>query len=164
MEAIEDKLRELDERERFLLVELQAVRASIDIFAKAKNKGLSPSESPSLAGNTIPAGAPSLDGLRIRDAINQYLRWASVNGRDRIRLGELFAALKGSRVTTFRGKLLSETTFPFKTVCNSLGAPENKGAWVIEKHSDHFQEADTIGLRPEVSGERAEVVVEKSSV
>ena len=155
MEAFEDKLRELEERECFLLVELQAVRASIEIYAKAKRKGFSPSETPLVVQATVPAGAPPLDGLRIRDAITHYLRWAAVNGRDRVTLGELLMALKGSRVTTFRGKPLNETRFPFKTVANSLGSPENKDTWVIEKHSHHFQEGDTIGLRPKVSEEHS---------
>jgi hypothetical protein len=151
MEAIEDKIRELKERECFLLVELQAVRASIDVYAKAQRKGLSPSEPTHVIHPPVPEGAPPLDNLRIRDAIAVYLRWCQDNGRERITLGELETALLSSNVMTFRGTPLSQIRLGWKTICNSLGSPENKNTWIIDKHGDHFQKADTIGLRPNVS-------------
>jgi hypothetical protein len=104
-------------------------------------------EPPAMQSPAIPAGAPSLDGLRIRDAVSAYLKFCRDNGRQQITLGELERAMLSYNVTTFRGSPLQNTKFPWKTLTNSLGSPENKDTWEIAKRSDHYQRGDLIGLK-----------------
>jgi hypothetical protein len=137
---------QLRREEHALLARLAAVRQMLDVYANGQmhQKPAPVAESPA-----VMEGSPSLSGLRIRDAISIYLGFCREKGRDRITIGEMFAALSAGGVTTFRGKPLNETKFPFKTVCNSLGSPENRDVWVIEKRSDHYQRGDTIALKTE---------------
>ena len=135
-------IEELKKEEQSLLARLSTVRDTLAVYTKGRLHAEPEIQSPSL-----PPGAPPLDGLRIRDAVNVYLNWCRDNGRERITLGELEKAILSYHVTTFRGTPLKDTKFPWKTLTNSLGSPENKDAWVIEKRSDHHQRGDLIGLK-----------------
>ena len=132
----------LRKEERALLTRLATVRATLEIYGEQQ------AETTSAPAPLIPLGAPSLDGLRTRDAISIYLRWAQDNGRDRITLGELEKVLLANRVVSFRGVPLTNSRSPWKLMCNIFGAPGNQDQWVIEKHSEaQYQRADLIGLK-----------------
>jgi hypothetical protein len=140
----------LEREERALLLRLTAIRQTLEVYR-------SHSEPVPVAESPIPPGAPSLDGLRIRDAITVYLEFCRDEGRDQITLGELAKALLSFQVTTFRGTLLNSDLIKhkWKTICNSLGSPENKDTWEIQKHSDHYQRADLIGLKVQKGAKHA---------
>ena len=134
---------ELKKEERALTSRLDAVKTLLAVY-----QGRTPAE-PVAESPTIPPGAPSLDGLRIRDAVSVYLGFCRDNGREQITLGELHKALLSFQVTTFRGTLLNSDLIKhkWKTICNSLGSPENREVWEIQKRSDHYQHGDLIGLK-----------------
>lgn len=152
MESSNQHYEELKREEQKAKLRLAAIQAAIGVYEREGPRSL-PSQVMMLSD--IPPGAPSLDGLRLRDAITIYLRWAQDNGRDKIQLGELKQALLSQKITTFRGKPIAGR-LAYKTICNSLGSPENRETWVIEKHSEHYQDADLIGLRPKQRAERTE--------
>jgi|SRR5271166_5529985 len=132
---------QLEKEEKALLAKLAGVRAALEAY-----KGR-PAE-PVVSAVLLPPGAPALDGLRIRDGINVYLNWCRDNGRDRITLAELEKVLLSSRVVSFRGQPIGEMKYPFKTLTNILGSPNNQETWIVEMHSqEHYQRADTIGLK-----------------
>ena len=129
----------LEREERALMLRLAAIRQTLEVYRSHSE--------PEPVVPTLPPGAPSLDGLRIRDAVSAYLNFCRDNGREQITLGEIEKALLSYHVTTFRGAPLSGTKFPWKTIANSLGSPENQDVWEIQKRSDHYQRGDLIGLK-----------------
>ena len=89
-----------------------------------------------------------MDGLRVRDAINLYLKWAEERGRI-VTLGDLTKELVRHRVVSFRNKPLSEQRYPFKSITNALGLPSNKQEWHVDRRDPegHHTAADTIKLK-----------------
>ena len=135
---------ELKREEQTLLLRLAAVRAALDVYVMGQLRG---EPAPAPTTTPLPANIPCLDDMRIRDAINLYLHWCRDNGRERTTLGELEKVLLSFRVVSVRGQPMMAMRYPWKTLTNTLGSPDNKDTWNVVMHSsDHFQRADTIEL------------------
>jgi hypothetical protein len=135
---------ELKREEQSLLLRLERVRATLDIYRGGQWTEPMQVSTPL---PELPTGYPPLDDMRTRDAINLYLNWAQDQGRS-VTLGELERVLLAHRVVSFRGKPFSESRFSFKTLTNIIGSPDNKDLWQVEMHSpEHYQRADTIALK-----------------
>ena len=161
MQALDDYLNDLRSQERDLLLRLTAVRASIDTIVKGQ---LNP-ELPITPMQAQGPQCPSLDNMRIRHAINMYLGFRRANGMPPATVGELEKELAKHRVVSFRNQPMSEMRYAFKTLCITLGSPENKALWRVERRDPdgHFTRADTIELRPSESNENNEVSVGESA-
>lgn len=137
MQSLEEYLNELKAQERDLDLRLTGIRANIDAIMR-QQLGAAPGPQP-----------PSLDSMRIRDAVNVYLSWRRDQGMSAATLGELEKELAKHKIVSFRKQPMSEMRFPWKSMCNALGSPDNKHLYHIERHDPegHFSRADTIELK-----------------
>jgi hypothetical protein len=92
----------------------------------------------------VARSGPTLNGMRIPDAVNVYLNWARDQGRDRVTLGDLADALGSGNIVSALGKPIGS---PWKPLTNTLAAPGNSDAWRVRRgSSDRFLRSDTIEL------------------
>jgi hypothetical protein len=91
---------------------------------------------------------PSLDNLRMRDAIRLWLAWREDNGLPPATLGELEKELARHNVVSFRNKEMKTMVFFWKSLTNGLGSPNNAKLWNIERRdpNGHYTRADLITL------------------
>jgi hypothetical protein len=152
MQTIEDYLHDLKAQERELLLRLSAVQSAID----AITRGQLTTALPIPALQPQAPRPPSLDSMRTRDAIKVYLGWRADQGMAPATLGELEQELSRHRVVSFRNQPLSEMGFPWKGLCNSLGAADNQKIWKIDRldPDGHFTRNDKIELLPKERAQR----------
>jgi hypothetical protein len=137
MQSLEQYLKELNDHKRDLELRLAGVIANIEAISK-QQIGFPQGPQP-----------PSLDSMRTRDAVNVYLGWRREQEMAPATLGELEKELARHKVVSFRNQPMSDMRFPWKSLCNALGSPDNERIWHIERHDPdgHFSRADTIELK-----------------
>jgi hypothetical protein len=141
MGTIEDKLRELQEREQVLLLDLSAVRAAIDVYIKGRLRSNTP------GGQTEP-NSPTLDDMRIKDAINVYLQWARDNGRDKVTLKELHDVLRQNRIITAKKEIMDRDRV-WTNITIAVSSPTLANRWNVTRlDPNRYNMRDTIELRP----------------
>jgi hypothetical protein len=138
MEVADEYLEKLRSEERTLRLRLASVQAAIDVYIKGEIGGGSPS------------GGPSLDSMRIRDAIAAYLGWRQAAGMPVATLGDLEQELAKHHVVNSRNEPMSATKHPWKSMAHTLAAQENEHLWEIQRTDPegHFSRRDKISFRP----------------
>lgn len=158
--STENLIEQLRKERETLLGRLAAIDAMLTAYGGNATR---PPNTRTAPIEELPTGYPQLDNMRTRDAINLYLSWAKDKERE-VTLGELERVLLAHRVVSFRGKVFGESRFPFKTLTNIIGSPDNANFWNVDMHSpEHFQRTDVIGLRPKERAEHAEVSLREPS-
>ena len=116
MQTLDEYLDDLKVQERELLLRLAAVQSSIDSLTRGQF-------TPPPAAPPEPQGpqCPSLDYMRIRDAINVYLSWRRDQGLPPATLGELERELAKHNVVSFRNEPMSGMKYKWKSLSNVLG-------------------------------------------
>jgi hypothetical protein len=141
MESADSIVEQLKKEEQTLLLRLAGIRQALDAYVMGK---LSPVHPDATQGNGARSG-PTLDGMRIPDAVSVYLSWARDNGRDRVMLSELADALGSSRIMSALGKPIASI---WKPLTNTLSAPGNIKTWIVTRGSEgRFLRTDTVELR-----------------
>ncbi len=137
MPMSDEYLEGLREQERTFELRLASVRAAINVYTKGE------------IGGNQPSGCPSLDRMRIRDAIAAYLGFRHSAGLPPATLGELDAELERHNVVNSRNESLRTNKHPWKSLAHTLAAEENADIWQITRRDPdgHFTRLDTIELR-----------------
>jgi hypothetical protein len=144
MQSLEEYLETLKGQRRELEVRLASIDAAINAISLNQ-----PAAAPQPTQPAAPQlQGPSLDNLRMRDAIRIYLAWREDNGLPPATLGELEKELARHNVVSFRNKAMASMVYGWKSLCNGLGSPNNMKMWNIERKDKegHFTRADVITL------------------
>src|SRR5271166_2289393 len=142
MQTSDSYLQELIAEERVPKLRLASVRAAMDVIVQDKIPSDRPDRQP---GEASP---PTLDGMRMRDAIGVYLAWRRDRSAPPLTLGELERELKRHQIMSFRKQPLAAMKHPWKAICNALGATGNCHLWHIKRiDPKHYTPLDTIELK-----------------
>src|SRR5258707_10295550 len=95
METQDNIVEQFKKEEHALLLRLRAIQGALDAYVLGKLRQQPADASP---GSNRAHSGPTLDGMRIPDAIRIYMNWAKDQGRMQVPLGELADHLSTQRI------------------------------------------------------------------